>query len=82
MIKLTLTHNDIEQLHHERFHHPHSRVQRKMEALYLKSQGYLYQKIAPLVRVTGPTLLSYFQDYQSGGMDKLKELTFIGQRVK
>lgn len=64
MIKLTFTDDDIEQLHYERFHHPHPRVQRKMEALYLKSQGYLHRDIAQLIRVTGPTLLSYFQDYQ------------------
>jgi len=40
LIKLTFTAEDLEQLHYERFHHPHPRVQRKMKALYLKSQGY------------------------------------------
>ncbi|MCY7285204.1 MAG: IS630 family transposase, partial [Cyanobacteria bacterium CAN_BIN43] len=44
MIKLTFSAEDIEQLHYERFHHPHPRVQRKMEALYLKSQGYLHRE--------------------------------------
>lgn len=76
MIKLTFTDAEIEQLHYERFHHPHPRVQRKMEALYLKSQGYPHWEIAQLIRVTEPTLLSYFRDYQSGGIAKLKELTF------
>ena len=76
VIKLSFTDDDIEQLHYERFHHPHPRVQRKMEALYLKSQGYLHRDIAQIVRVTGPTLLRYFQDYQVGGVAQLKELTF------
>lgn len=76
LIKLTFTPEDIEQLHYERFHHPHPRVQRKMEALYLKSQGYPHWEIAQLIRVTEPTLLSYFRDYQVGGMAQLKELTF------
>jgi transposase len=76
LIKLTFTTEDIEQLHYERFHHPHPRVQRKMEAVYLKSQGYAHWEIAQLVRVTEPTLLSYLRDYQSGGIVKLKELTF------
>ena len=67
---------DIEQLHYERFHHPHPRVQQKMEALYLKSQGYPHWEIAQLIRVTKPTLLSYFRDYQAGGVAKLKEITF------
>jgi transposase len=47
-----------------------------MEALYLKSQGYPHWEIAQLIRVTKPTLLSYFQDYQAGGIAKLKEITF------
>jgi transposase len=76
MIKLTFTDNDIELLHYERFHHPHPRVQRKMEALYLKSQGYLHCEIARLIRVTEPTLLKYFRDYERGGVVQLKEVTF------
>lgn len=76
LIKLTFTSEDIEQLHYERFHHPHPRVQRKMEALYLKSQGYPHWQIAQLIRVTEPTLLRYLRDYQMGGIAKLKELTF------
>lgn len=47
-----------------------------MEALYLKSQGYPHKEIAQLIRVTEPTLLSYLRDYQSGGITKLKALTF------
>ncbi len=76
LIKLTFTPEDIEQLHYERFHHPHPRVQRKMEAVYLKSQNYPHWEIAQLIRVTEPTLLSYLRDYQAGGIAKLKELTF------
>jgi transposase len=49
---------------------------KKMEALYLKSQGYSHQEIARLIRVTKPTLLSYLRDYETGGIAKLKELTF------
>lgn len=76
MIRLSFTEEEIEQLHYERYHHPHPRVQRKMEALYLKSQGYQHKEIAKLIRVTEATLLKYFQDYKAGGIDKLKELTF------
>ncbi len=76
MIPLTFSAEDIEQLHYERFHHPHPRVQQKMEALYLKSQGLPHWEIAQLVRVTKPTLVSYFRTYQVGGIAQLKELTF------
>jgi predicted transcriptional regulator len=76
MIQLTFTDEEIEKLHYERFHPPHPRVQRKMEALYLKSQKYRHKEITKLLRITEPTLLNYLQDYKAGGIAKLKELTF------
>jgi hypothetical protein len=41
MIHIDFSPEQIDALHHERFHHPHPhpRVQLKMEAVYLKSQG-------------------------------------------
>ncbi len=38
MIYLEFTEEEKQSLYYERFHHPHPRVQRKMEALWLKSQ--------------------------------------------
>lgn len=76
MIQINFTREEMDELHYERFHHPHPRVQRKMEALYLKSQKYAHKEITKLLRITEPTLLSYLRDYEAGGIDKLKELTF------
>lgn len=76
MIKLTFTAADIEALHYERYHHPHPRVQRKMEALYLKSQGLPHGQIADLLRISEPTLVSYFRAFEAGGIHRLKELNF------
>ena len=39
MFKLTFSDADKQALDEQRYHHPHPRVQRKMEALWLKSQG-------------------------------------------
>ncbi|KAM3096667.1 hypothetical protein ACKFKG_10460 [Phormidesmis sp. 146-35] len=39
LIEMSFSEAEIAALHYERFHPPHPRVQRKMEALYLKSQG-------------------------------------------
>ena len=76
MLHLTFSETDIDQLHYERFHHPHPRVQRKMEALYLKSQGFAHCEIAQMIRVSEPTVLSYLRAYRAGGIEQLKELTF------
>jgi hypothetical protein len=38
-------------LHYERFHHPHPRVQLKMEVVWLKSQGLTHEEIGRLAQV-------------------------------
>ena len=71
---------DIIALDYERYHHPHPHVQRKMEALYLKSQGLSHQQIGELCRIRSRTTLSrYFRQYESGGIEALKQLHFKGQ---
>lgn len=76
MITLTFTEAEVAALHYERYHHPHPRVQQKMEALYLKSQDLPHALIARLVGVCETTLRAYFQDYQEGGIERLKQLNF------
>ena len=76
MIKLTFTAAEMAALHYERFHHPHPRVQRKMEAVYLKSQGLLHRDITTIVQISEPTLVSYLREYEAGGVEQLKMLNF------
>jgi hypothetical protein len=38
VITIHFTETEIKQLREERYHHPHPRVQRKMEVLLLKTQ--------------------------------------------
>jgi transposase len=76
MIKLMFTAAEMAALHSERFHHPHPRVQRKMEAVYRKSQGLRHRDITTIVRVSEPTLISYLREYEAGGIEQLKRLNF------
>ena len=78
MISLDFTPQDIDALHHERFHHPHPRVQQKMEAIYLKSQGLLHKEICRLTRISENTLRTYLRQFQDGGLERLKRLDFTG----
>lgn len=73
VIKLEFTPDDIDALELERYHHPDPKVQRKMEALYLKSQQLEHQAICRLCRITEPTLVAYLKQYQEGGIDQLKK---------
>lgn len=76
MLRLDFTTEQIEALKHQKFHHPHSRVRRKMEALLLKSKGLPQAVIAELVGVSANTLLRYFRQFQAGGVTGLAELNF------
>jgi len=76
MIHIEFTPEDVEALHHERFHHPHPRVQEKMEAVYLKSQGLPHKEICRLSRISENTLRSYLRQFQEGGVERLKRLDF------
>ena len=76
MLRLEFSEADKHALNHERYHHPHPRVQQRMEALWLKSQGLPPQRIATLCAISGNTLRAYLKLYQAGGMEALKQLNF------
>lgn len=63
-------------MHHERFHHPHPRVQRKMEALYLLSQGFSGAIVCRVLQISRGTLTNYRQAYRAGGVAGLQTLNF------
>ena len=76
MIRIEFTDEDKAALGYERYNHPHPFVQRKMEALWLKSQGLAHKDICRLTDVCSTTLTSYARDYKEGGIEALKTLTF------
>jgi hypothetical protein len=63
MINLEFTEEEKNSLYYERFHHPHPRVQLKMEVLWLKSQKIPHKKICQLAGISPNTLL-YFARLQ------------------
>ena len=73
MIIIEFTPEEIDALELERYHHPDPKVQKKMEALYLKSQQLAHQEICRLCRISEPTLVAYLKQYQAGGIDQLKK---------
>lgn len=79
MLRIEFTPEEISQLHYERYHHPHPKVQKKMEAVYLKSQQLAHREICQLCQISKPTLWRYLKQYQSGGIEALKQLDYQGQ---
>ena len=80
MIKIDFKKEEIEALKHERFYHPHPKVQRKMEVLLLKSQKMPHKQICRIAGISENTLRSYLRAYIDGGIDKLKEINFYQQK--
>jgi transposase len=77
-MQLEFSPEDLEELDYERFRHPLPMVQRRMEALWLKSHGLAHGQIAQLVKISENTLRDYFQLYQEGGVERLKEVAIQG----
>ena len=63
-------------INYERFHHPHPRIQMKMEVLWLKSQGLSTLDIARLSATCPNTVRTYLREYMEGGIEKVKEVRF------
>ncbi len=65
-----------EALPYGRFHHPPPRVQLKMAALYLKSQGVSAADGCRLCGISKPTWYRSLREYRAGGLEKLKAGSF------
>lgn len=76
MIRIAFSEEEKRALDYERYHHPHPPVQRKMEALWLKSQQLPHKDICKFTGISKHTLCTYLQAYKQGGLEKLKEIKF------
>jgi transposase len=76
MIKVKFSDQDLKTIEHERFHHPVPRVQRRMEVLWLKSQGLPHKQIAKLAGVCDNALTKYLRLYRQGGLDEIRKVNF------
>ena len=75
-MKLEFTPDTVSILNDERYSHPVPLVQRRMEALWLKSHGLPHAQIAKLVGICENTLRNYFELYRQGGVEKLRTVHF------
>jgi transposase len=74
--RIQFTPEIIDTLNYERYHHPVPLVQRRMWALWLKSNDLPHGLIAQLVGVTENTIREYFQLFIEGGVEQLKQVDF------
>ncbi len=72
----------LAEIRHDRYHHPHPRVQRKMEVLWLKSQGLTHADIANLADVSPRSVQRYLDEFEQGGLDRIRRLNWQGKRCE
>ena len=73
MIQVPIPATDMDVLQEERYTHPHSRVQRKLHALYLVGLGYPRHVVARIVGVSEGTVRNYLHAYEQGGLEALRQ---------
>lgn len=74
MLRIEFTAEERAKIKYERETNPNRRVRRKMTALDLKAEGLSHSQIAKIMGLCQNTLLKYFREYVSGGLEKVKEL--------
>ena len=79
MLRINFQPEHIKQLRHEQHNHPHPLVRKRMEVLYLKSQGIMHKDICILCQISKMTLTIYIRQYLVGGVEELKRIDFKGQ---
>lgn len=79
MISVQFTEEERRALNYERFHYPDPRVQRKMEVLWLVSQGLGREEAARLAGVSSKTVRRYVKQYKRGGLEALKRSASQGR---
>jgi len=82
MIRIEFTEEEIAAIDYERFNHPHPRVQRKMETVWLKAKGVPHKEIARLTGFSSTTVTQHLREYKDGGIEALKTMSFFKPKSK
>lgn len=76
-VPLTFAAEDLNTLSKARYEHPDPRVQKRMEVLWLISQGMTHGKAARLAGVTRATAARYVAIYRGKGVDGLRHFDWL-----
>lgn len=79
MRRFTFSPEVVAEIRHDRYHHPHPRVQRKMEVLWLKSHALTHADIAALADVSPRSVQRYLDEFEHGGLQRVRCLGWQGK---
>ena len=73
MRRFVFTDEQLRSIAHDRFQHVDPRVQRRMEMLWLKSQGETHARIAELAEVSRRTVQRLLDLFAAGGLEAVRQ---------
>lgn len=83
MLEIIFSKIEKSQLLEKAFSHPHPRVQKKLLAIHMRSQGFANKEIMKALGVQSETtLISYCHDYAKGGIESLCTIRFNKPKSK
>lgn len=82
MLQINPSEQDVKIFKNERKNHLSPRVQQRMNVLWLKYNGLQHKQIAVLADVSSATVTKYIRMYNSGGIEKLREVNFYKPQSK
>jgi len=78
MHTFTFSQEVLQAIRYQRYHHPHPRVQQKMEVLWLKSQQFTHDEIARLAAVSRRSVQRYLDEFLAGGLEQVSRIPWPG----
>jgi transposase len=79
MRQFEFSEDTLVEIQHDRYHHPHPFVQRKMEVLWLKAHGLPHHDIAKLAGCSVRSVQRYLDEFHEGGLAQIRQLNWKGK---
>ena len=79
MRQIQFTEEEIAQLTYESIHNAHAIIRRRMLAVRLKAQGMPHKEIGATLGISQTTLRKYFDAFEAGKVEGLKQLNYKGK---
>jgi transposase len=79
MRQFVFSEDDLAEIQHGRYRHPHPFVQRKMEVLWLKAHGLPHHEIARLAACSARSVQRYLDEFEQGGLARIRQLNWNGK---
>jgi transposase len=76
MLQVTIKQDDLPSIAQGRYTQLHPRVMQKYDALWLKHCGLSNRLICKILGICNNTLLSFFKQYNEGGLERMQEIKF------